>query len=212
MGRISVQYCQQFFLSNLNSKFSKSSRQGRLLALAFVMAGLGACTTNPPVPPVGLTMSDVARASADYDYGVDSSPRVWNGSGQPPRRTGTRKLGKPYVVAGRKYVPRHDPHYNRIGYASWYGDDFHGRLTANGEVFDMYALTAAHPTLPLPCVVRVTNLENGHSVVVRVNDRGPFVRNRLIDLSRAAALKLGFERAGVSKVRVKYLGMARLNG
>ena len=95
--------------------------------------------------------------------------------------------------------------------ASWYGESYHGRLTANGEIYDMHALTAAHPTLQLPSVVRVTNLENGRSLVLRVNDRGPFVKDRLIDLSFAAARELGFERQGLAQVQVRYLGLARLD-
>ncbi len=218
MGRTSVTYSNQIFNPKSHSRksmcFVRSLANAAKAALALSLPLIAAaCSSNtPPVPSVGLTMSDVARASAANQYGVQSSPRVWNGSGRPPRGTGTRKLGKPYVVAGRTYVPRHDPYYNRVGYASWYGDDFHGRLTANGEVFDMHALTAAHPTLPMPSVVRVTNLENGRTIVVRVNDRGPFVKDRLIDLSRAAASRLGFQRAGVTRVRVKFLGLARLNG
>ena len=101
--------------------------------------------------------------------------------------------------------------YEAVGIASWYGDSFHGRATANGEVYDMYALTAAHPTLQLPSVVEVVNLENGRSQVLRVNDRGPFVKNRLIDLSYAAARALGFERQGLAQVQVRYLGLARLD-
>lgn len=143
--------------------------------------------------------------------GTQASPRVWSGGAVQPRR-GVYKLGNPYRVAGRTYVPRHDPGYDRTGIASWYGDDFHGRLTSNGEVFDMHRITAAHPTLPLPSMVRVTNLENGRSLVMRVNDRGPFVHDRIIDLSRAAADRLGFRRQGTAKVRVTYVGRADLDG
>ena len=143
--------------------------------------------------------------------GTQASPRVWTGGAVKPRR-GVYKLGNPYRVAGRTYVPRHDPNYDRTGIASWYGDDFHGRLTSNGEVFDMHKVTAAHPTLPLPSRVRVTNLENGRSIVLRVNDRGPFVHDRIIDLSRAAADRLGFRRQGTAKVRITYVGRANLGG
>ena len=144
--------------------------------------------------------------------GTDASPRVWNGTGSPPMRRGTYKLGSPYKVAGQTYIPRHEPSYDRTGIASWYGDDFHGRLTANGEVFDMHRLTAAHPTLPLPSLVKVTNLENGRSAVLRVNDRGPFVHNRMIDLSRSSAQALGFLKRGIARVRVTYIGPADLDG
>ena len=122
------------------------------------------------------------------------------------------KVGKPYKINGRWYRPSEDPSYDRRGVASWYGDDFHGRPTANGEIFDMRRMTAAHTTLPMPSLVEVTNLENGRQAVVRVNDRGPFAHNRIIDLSRAAARALGFERKGLAKVRVRYLAPAPLPG
>ena len=99
-------------------------------------------------------------------------------------------MGDPYQVAGRWYYPKLDPNYSRVGRASWYGAAFHGRLTANGEVYDMNALTAASPTMPLPSYARVTNLDNGSSVIVRVNDRGPFAKGRVIDLSARAAKML----------------------
>jgi rare lipoprotein A len=121
---------------------------------------------------------------------------------------GSYKVGKPYEVGGRWYYPKVDPSYDRIGTASWYGADFHGLKTANGEVFDMDGISAAHPTLPLPSLVRVTNMENGRSLVLRVNDRGPFVEDRLIDLSQAAARELGYERDGLAKVRVQFVQIA----
>ena len=119
------------------------------------------------------------------------------------------KLGSPYEIEGIWYYPSYDPRYDRTGVASWYGPKFHGRPTANGERFDMNEVSAAHPTLPLPSRVRVTNLENGRQLVVRVNDRGPFIDNRLIDLSRRAAQLLGFHRKGLARVRVQYLGLDR---
>jgi len=123
---------------------------------------------------------------------------------------GTAKVGAPYRVNGRWYRPvAQAAGYDETGIASWYGRKFHGRKTANGERFDMYAMTAAHKTLPLPTMVRVTNLENGRSVVVRVNDRGPFVKNRLIDLSWAAAKALGFAEKGTARVRVQTLDAPR---
>ena len=125
---------------------------------------------------------------------------------------GTFKLGSPYKVAGRWYVPSEDPGYDRQGVGSWYGDDFHGRKTANGEIFDMNALTAAHPTLPLPSYAYVTNQDTGRTILVRVNDRGPYVNDRLIDLSHASARALGYEGRGMAHVRVRYAGRAPLNG
>ena len=122
------------------------------------------------------------------------------------------RLGKPYVISGRTYTPRLDPNYRAEGKASWYGGDFHGRLTANGEKFDMNALSAAHPTLPLPSYVRVTNLQNKRTLVVRVNDRGPYRGNRLIDVSVRAAEILGFHDQGIAQVRVEYIGLAERAG
>lgn len=120
---------------------------------------------------------------------------------------------RPYQIRGRWYRPAEQPDYDEVGMASWYGDQFHGRPTATGERFDMNALTAAHKTLPLPGLVEVTNLANGRKVVLRVNDRGPFVDGRIIDLSRGAADALDLRRAGVGEVRVRYLGRApRLGG
>lgn len=116
--------------------------------------------------------------------------------------------GAPYRIKGRVYVPRTNPGYDRVGVASWYGRAFHGRRTANGERFDMHALTAAHPTLPLATLVRVTNLDNGRSIAVRINDRGPFAGGRIIDLSRAGARALGFEARGTARVRVTVIAPA----
>jgi rare lipoprotein A len=148
----------------------------------------------------------------DPKYGVSSSPRVV-AMGEPvPKGGGTYRVGKPYMVAGRVYVPEEDPSYRAEGMASWYGDDFHGRLTANGEVFDMASLTAAHPTLPIPSYARVTNLSNGKSLIVRVNDRGPYHGNRLIDVSNKAAELLEFKGNGVARVRVEYVARAPLEG
>jgi rare lipoprotein A len=121
------------------------------------------------------------------------------------------KIGQPYQILGRWYYPEFLTYYEAIGVASWYGASYHGRPTANGETYDMYALTAAHPTLQLPSVVRVTNLGNGRSLVLRVNDRGPFIKERLIDLSWAAARELGFEEQGLAEVHVQYLGIAELD-
>ena len=148
----------------------------------------------------------------DPRYGVSASPRVVAFGEPVPKGGGTYRVGKPYVVAGRVYVPEEDVNYREEGLASWYGDDFHGRLTANGEVFDMSALTAAHPTLPMPCYARVTNLGNGRSLIVRVNDRGPYHGNRLIDVSNKAAELLQFKGNGVARVRVEYVGPAPLDG
>ncbi|WP_336276813.1 septal ring lytic transglycosylase RlpA family protein [Bartonella sp. CB178] len=121
---------------------------------------------------------------------------------------GYATVGKPYKIKGKWYYPQRDPAYKRVGEASWYGGYFHGRLTANGEIYDMNLLTAAHPTMPLPSYARVTNLENGSSIVVRVNDRGPFMKDRIIDLSKQAATMLGYANAGVTNVEVEYISEA----
>jgi len=119
---------------------------------------------------------------------------------------GQYKIGEPYEIAGVWYYPKEEPDYDRTGIASWYGQPFHGRATASGETFDMNRLSAAHKTLPLPTIVTVTNLENGRSLRLRVNDRGPFVHGRIVDVSRRAAQLLGFERRGTARVRVRVAG------
>jgi rare lipoprotein A len=156
--------------------------------------------------------SNKFASRVDPKYGVSSSPRVVAFGEPVPKGGGTYRVGKPYTVAGRIYVPEEDVNYREEGLASWYGDDFHGRLTANGEVFDMSSLTAAHPTLPMPSYARVTNLSNGKSLIVRVNDRGPYHGNRLIDVSNKAAELLEFKSTGVARVRVEYVGRAPLEG
>jgi rare lipoprotein A len=171
------------------------------------LAAIGACLVL-----ANCASSDKLSSRVDPKYGVSSSPRVV-AMGEPvPKGGGTYRVGKPYLVAGRLYVPQENPRYRAEGVASWYGDDFHGRLTANGEVFDMASLTAAHPTLPIPSYARVTNLANGKSLVVRVNDRGPYHGDRLIDVSNRAAQLLEFHGKGVARVRVEYVGRAPLEG
>ncbi len=126
-------------------------------------------------------------------------------TGSPVKSEGRYKVGSPYTIKGKKYYPAVDYNYNKKGIASWYGPNFHGKMTANGEIYNQNDLTAAHKTLPLPSIVRVTNLENGRSLVVRVNDRGPYAHGRIIDMSKRAAELLGFKNNGVAKVRVKVL-------
>jgi rare lipoprotein A len=120
-------------------------------------------------------------------------------------------VGKPYTVAGRTYYPS-ERRYAAVGLASWYGDAFHGRRTANGEVYDRDAISAAHPTMPLPSYARVTNLRNHYSMIVRVNDRGPFAGNRIMDVSRKAAEVLDFSRRGTTPIKVEYVAAADLAG
>ena len=185
-----------------------TGRQLGHLALASSVAALAACSQGGDAPPRPGLNRPLFTEDA---YGVSTSTRVVNG-GPVPKGGGVFKLGSPYKVAGRWYVPREEPDYDRGGIASWYGDDFHGRKTANGEIFDKGALTAAHPTLPLPCYAYVTNVDNGRTILVRVNDRGPYVSDRLIDLSHASARALGYENQGRARVRVRYAGRAPLNG
>lgn len=129
-----------------------------------------------------------------------------------PKGGGYYKVGKPYQISGTWYYPKEQPDYDETGIASWYGPTFYGKKTANGEIFDANSLSAAHRTLPMPVNVRVTNLGNGKSVVVRVNDRGPYAKGRIIDLSERAAQLLGYYRQGTARVRVTYLGRASLAG
>ena len=134
--------------------------------------------------------------------------KIYEQQGRQTAAGGIYKIGTPYQIMGIWYYPRENSNYDEIGIASWYGPKFHGRRTANGEIFDMNLLTAAHPTLPMPVRARVTNLENGKSIIVRINDRGPFAKDREIDLSRKAAEVLGFRDKGTTQVRVQYLGRA----
>ena len=158
------------------------------------------------------TASDKFARKVDPKYGVSASPRVVELGERAPKGGGVYRVGKPYVVAGRTYNPEDNTNYRTEGMASWYGTDFHGRRTANGEVFDMESISAAHPTLPLPSYVRVTNLANKKSLIVRVNDRGPFHGNRVLDVSHKSAQLLDFKGAGVARVKVEYIGRAALEG
>jgi rare lipoprotein A len=166
------------------------------------------------VAAVALTVANCSsnvRGGVDPKYGVAPSPKVI-ADGQPvPKGGGRNMVGKPYTVAGRTYVPSETPRSTE-GLASWYGSNFHGRMTANGEIFDRDSIAAAHTTMPLPSYARVTNLQNGYSMIVRVNDRGPFHGNRVIDVSERAADALGFKRSGTARVRVDYVGKASTNG
>jgi rare lipoprotein A len=171
-----------------------SINQGTLLRIAGVTA----------IALTAANCSSNVRGGIDPKYGVAPSPKVV-ADGQPiPKGGGRQMVGKPYTVAGRTYVPNETPRASE-GLASWYGSNFHGRMTANGEVFDRDSIAAAHTTMPLPSYARVTNLQNGHSMIVRVNDRGPFHGNRVI-------AALGFRQSGTARVRVEYVGRASTNG
>jgi rare lipoprotein A len=178
-----------------------SSEAARILRLAGVAA-------------IALTAANCSQqkfGGIDPKYGVAASPKVIRDGDPVPKGGGREMVGKPYTVAGKTYVPS-DKGYVAEGLASWYGVNFHGRLTANGEVFDRDSIAAAHTTMPLPSYARVTNVQNGHSIIVRVNDRGPFHGNRIIDVSQRTAEALDFKRTGTARVRVEYVGRASPNG
>jgi rare lipoprotein A len=170
---------------------------GGIFAVAAAVA-LAACTGAPSVPTPQLSQAPTPPAAQ-----IASTV---------PKGGGIYKVGAPYRVAGRWYVPREENNYEESGVASWYGSPFHGRRTANGEIYDMHSLSAGHRTLPMPSYAYVTNLDNGRTVLVRINDRGPYVKNRLIDLSLRAARELGFDGHGTARVKVKYAGPAPLDG
>jgi len=168
-------------------------RAGRLAAVLMAGASLTACASLT-TPTYSIHQADVRTAV------------------RPPASAGAHGTNAPYQVGGIWYVPHEQPDYDQTGIASWYGDAFNMKATADGETFDMNQFSAAHTTLPLPSMVEVTNLDNGRKLTVRVNDRGPFVGGRIIDLSRAAAQELGYDRAGTAHVRVRYVGPAPLAG
>ncbi len=168
--------------------FQRSRRRAWVfLALPLVALMLGACSETE-------LLFNTAKAVRGRD----------NPGGMAPG-TPTYKIGNSYKIGDTWYYPAADYNYDETGIASWYGEQFHGKPTGNGEIYDMNAVTAAHRTLPLPSIVEVTNLENGRTIQVRVNDRGPFARGRIIDLSRRSAQILGMERQGTAKVRVRIL-------
>jgi len=152
----------------------------------------------PSHPPFGLSLALALMLAA-----CASSPKPKAGAAKPPAATSAVKIGRPYEVFGKTYVPRDDRDYDERGIASWYGPTFHAKPTATGEIYNQDDLTAAHKTLPMPSFVEVTNLDNGRTLTVRINDRGPFVDGRIIDLSRRSAQLLGVDGPGLAKVRVK---------
>jgi rare lipoprotein A len=180
----------------------------RVLVAAVLAAALASCSSSGP--PVKFKRHSNEYFSEKH-YGP-ASPRLVD-VGQPvPKGGGRVVVGESYSVAGKLYTPRENPRYSKTGLASWYGEAFHGRLTANGEIYDVNGLTAAHPTLPLPSYARVTNLQNGRSLIVRVNDRGPFAHDRIIDLSSRVADMLDVKNEGTARVKVDYVGPARMDG
>jgi rare lipoprotein A len=180
----------------------------RWVAISLMCATVTACGTTQGPPKRAAHGKEYF---SEKEYGVKASPRVATGN-NIPKGGGRYMLGNAYQVKGQWYYPKEDYAYNKVGIASWYGDAFHGRLTANGEVYDQLSLTAAHPTFPLPSYARVTNVENGASIVVRVNDRGPYHPGRIIDLSNKTADMLNLKGSGTGDVRVQYVGKAPLDG
>jgi peptidoglycan lytic transglycosylase len=192
---------------------------GRQLAGLVLDVSLGAIARWGALGAVArwsaLAVGCLALASCSGPFaGKDAkySQRVVEEGEAVPKGGGRFSVGKPYSINGRTYVPSADPNYRVEGIASWYGPDFHGRLTANGEVYDMHGISAAHTTMPLPSYARVTNLGNGRSIIVRINDRGPYARNRVIDLSIGTAKALDFYGHGLAQVRVEYVGPAPIEG
>jgi rare lipoprotein A len=179
------------------SLISRLARAGAAAAAALSLAACASLSPQYEVEPAGKP-----HAAGKHQKKAKKPAARTAQKGLKPGQ----KVGKPYQVNGRWYVPKADPDYDEVGLASWYGAAHQGKPTANGERFDRFEVSAAHKTLPLPSLVEVTNLETGKTLRVRINDRGPFVDGRIIDLSQEAAKKLGFERKGVAKVRVRYLG------
>ncbi|SIT55413.1 Rare lipoprotein A [Mesorhizobium prunaredense] len=188
-------------------------RRASAFALCALSAALLAACAAPPQPKAMVNKKPRSKEYfAESEYGVKASPRVTFKMSGLQRGGGRDQLGKPYQVRGKWYYPKEDRRYAKKGFASWYGEAFHGRLTANGEVYDMTHLTGAHPTMPLPSYARVTNLKTGSSVIVRVNDRGPYHDGRIIDVSKRAAEMLDYANIGTAKVKVEYVGRAPLHG
>lgn len=228
------------FSSKPRARGAARAPAGRTLLLILPLAlSLAGCASSPDVrlgplfsfmqKPKATTSQPTALAAATAESagtegegaagmaaaesgGPRPSPLVAFAGEDIPRGGGRYQVGNAYSIGGKVYQPEENPFYAETGLASWYGGNFQGRMTANGEVFDAAALTAAHPTLPLPSYVRVTNLANDRSVVVRVNDRGPYSGSRLIDVSERAADMLGFRWRGTTKVRVEYVRRAPIDG
>ena len=178
-------------------------------AASLGISALALAGCAPESPQVSYSHGHEHFAQGKYGH---ASPKVV-ADGQPvPRGGGQYLVGHPYTVAGHRYYPSENPSYSAVGMASWYGAAFHGRRTANGEVYDMASLSAAHPTMPLPSYARVTNLGNGYSVIVRVNDRGPYHGGRVMDVSSRVAEVLDMKAMGTARVKVEYVGPAPMGG
>jgi len=195
---------QKRFLMKFNPSAAALRRPLLLLSLAS-LAGCASTANSPRYASLGYS------SGVDPRYGVRASPRVVSDGEEVPKGGGAYMVGKPYKIAGQTYYPSEKP-FSGVGAASWYGSDFHGRRTANGEIFNRESISAAHPTMPLPSYARVTNLKNMRSIVVRVNDRGPYHGGRVMDVSQRVAEALDFRSAGTAKVKVEWIGKADLAG
>lgn len=193
--------------------------------LAAVSVALSACAIAPPPPTIAHVGGNAWQIDVRPEANIvktaftpaakPPAPRLKPDQAEPhklPKGGGYYKVGKPYEIAGIRYVPREKPGHVETGTASWYGPGFHAKKTANGEIFDQNALTAAHRTLPLPSYAYITNLENGRTLLVRINDRGPFKKGRMLDVSLKVAQILGFEHSGTAQVKIKYAGRAPIDG
>ncbi len=190
---------------------SKALRFVGVSTLALLAANCASDTRTGGRQLSAQNQREIGAFSDKRKYG-SASPRVVEYGQEVPKGGGRDHIGRPYRVAGRWYTPRENPSYSAVGAASWYGDAFHGRKTANGEIYDKYSYTAAHPTMPLPSYARVTNLSNNRSMIVRVNDRGPFHGGRIIDLSERVAHALDFKHIGTARVKVDYIQRASTAG
>jgi rare lipoprotein A len=185
----------------------------RMIGVSAIALFLANCASEPTrTRQISAQNQREIGAFADSRKYGNASPRVVHDGGAVPKGGGRDHVGKPYQVAGRWYTPRDNPNYSSVGNSSWYGDAFHGRKTANGEVYDKHAYTAAHPTMPLPSYARVTNMTNNRSIIVRVNDRGPFHAGRIIDVSERVAHALEFKHIGTARVKVDYVQRASTSG
>jgi rare lipoprotein A len=192
------------------SRFPRKANGSVRCTVAGLAVGAAVSLCGCAQQPQRLAYANSTEYFPSSIYGP-ASPRVVADGEPVPRGGGMYLLGKPYTIAGLTYYPS-EKHYAAIGLASWYGDAFHGRRTANGEVYDRDSISAAHPTLPLPSYARVTNLRNHYSMIVRVNDRGPFAAHRIMDVSRKTAEVLDFSQRGTTPVKIEYIGAASLAG
>jgi rare lipoprotein A len=196
-------------VSGLGPHTNAGDRRWRgAISLGVAAWALAGCAP-PPAPHVSYSHGHEHFSQSKYGH---ASRKVVADGEAVPHGGGQYLVGHPYTVAGRRYYPAENPSYTAVGMASWYGAAFHGRRTANGEVYDMASLSAAHPTMPLPSYARVTNLQNGYSVIVRVNDRGPYHAGRVMDVSSRVADVLDMKAMGTAKVKVDYVGAAPMEG